>query len=892
MTLLRRVLPGLAVLLLQASVARAAGPVEMEVWIGERARLRLGLVQQVLSLDPELVEVATVEADLLEVLGRQYGVATVRVWTADGALVVRVRVRGLRPTAPAGPGNDRGDLGLEASIRQYAYRSPTGTDSVTALSLAGRLPVGRNRGRVEAWLEERSGGFLVPHYLLEVTRAGGDPGSGMRATAGNLTLDWGRFTFARDRVEAGLFEVDLAPRDGRPRLGLALLAGRDAPDGVALGSRFRSTFQAAGERYGGRIWWEPADGLTLVGEAVAHEVRPGTLDVVGSGGFDLVADRVRARGRLGHDGVHWAGNGSLDVAVGQSVLHLDGEATEHGFRTPIGSLVGVSSLSGTFTQRLGARLRLEVAASFRELDRGAFASPGGTSCPESGCEPARWTRGSSRRVGAWWKASEVFAVRADLEAREQGLGDRRWSGSRGGVEVGFDLGRGVGAAGRLRLESTSEHAEGKVAGDWSWSAARLDARLSALAWLAVDGSVERRFAVSVAGNGPQPWLWSAGLRGRLPASGPLESLAISAALRNWEHLGTVDGRFVRGRYLSGSLDLATRPWRGLRLELRGGWSRDLESGDGSAALEVGLALGLGRAERTDRSEGGRRTVRGLVFADADGDGVADRAEAGIAGVLVRLSDGREARTGPAGRFRFRRVEAGASVRLVAESVPAGLALTGPSVRSVALARTHGSDLAFGLGPGPGRLEVVAFQDLDGDRVRDPDEPLLPGVTVVLDGGRTLRTLATGPVVHQVPPRATVAGRLLDATFPDGYRCTSGALLPPMSVNPDATAVWEIAFAAWRTVRGVVFLDDDGDGAHDPGETAGAGLVVTAAARAAVTDGMGRFVLAALPAGPVRIEAHPPSLPPGWVPTGPVEVQLGPQPRSVEGLEVRLVRAGR
>lgn len=43
-----------AALLLPAAMALASAPVDIELWVGERARLRPGLVQQVLNLDPDL----------------------------------------------------------------------------------------------------------------------------------------------------------------------------------------------------------------------------------------------------------------------------------------------------------------------------------------------------------------------------------------------------------------------------------------------------------------------------------------------------------------------------------------------------------------------------------------------------------------------------------------------------------------------------------------------------------------------------------------------------------------------------------------------------------------------------------------------------------------------
>ncbi len=879
-----------AALLLAARAARGAGPLEVDTWIGDRTRLRTGLVQEVLNLDPELVEVAVVEAGVLEVLGRQYGVATLRVWTVEGPLVVRVRVRGLRPAAPAGAEEGRSGPGLLASLRQFAYASQSGTDLVTAQSIAGSLPLGRGRGRVEAWLEERGGGVVVPHYLVELDRPGGDAGSGLHAAGGDLTLDWGRFTFARDRIEAGLLELGLSPLEGRPRLGITLVGGRDAPDGVALGSRFPAAVQAGGSRYGGRLRWKPRDGLALSGEVVAHDPAPGELDLVGSGGFDLATERVRARGSAGFDGLRWAGTGSVDVNVGGATLHLDGEATGHGFRTPVGALTGVRAVNGTLTQRLGERLGLELAGSFRDLDPSAFASPEATTCPGGRCEPARWTRAGFRRLGAWWKAGDAVTLRADLETSEQGLGDRRWEVSFGGVEAGFDLGRRLRAAGRLRVESSSQRAEGRVEGSWSWTSVRLDGRLQPLAWLAVDGSVERRFAASVPGEAPAPWLWSAGVRGRLPRLGPVATLAVSGAYRSWEHLNTVDGTFAHGRYLSASLEAGSRAWHGLRLELRGSFNRDLDSREDGAALEAALVLALDRPGRPPRDDGGLRTVEGRAFADADGDGLPDRGDAGVAGVLFRLSDGREARTGRTGRFRFRRVGAGASVRLVTEALPAGLVLRGPSIRSVASAGAGPPELSFGLGPPGGRLEVVAFNDLDGDDAYDPEEPPLSGVALVLEGGKTLHTSADGRARHEAPSGAAVSGRVVDESLPSGYRWGRSAPLPPVVLSAAAPVLWQIPLRAWRAVRGTVSLVVEGAGRGSPAEPAGSGVVVTAGPRVAVTDAKGRFTLSDLPPGKVRIALHEAGLPAGWAARGPVEVELGPGPCVAE-VELRLLPSG-
>merc|ERR1711964_655021 len=134
------------------------------------------------------------------------------------------------------------------------------------------------------------------------------------------------------------------------------------------------------------------------------------------------------------------------------------------------------------------------------------------------------------------------------------------------------------------------------------------------------------------------------------------------------------------------------------------------------------------------------SLSGQVFEDHNGDAFQDTGEPGIAGVVIVLDPGTDgaaatAVTNPTGGYRFDGVLPGQHT--VLQQVPTDLVQTFPSQPGVhevtVISGNVVDDLHFGNFR-PISLSGQVFEDLNGDRVKDSDEPGIAGVVIELDSG--------------------------------------------------------------------------------------------------------------------------------------------------------------
>ncbi len=164
----------------------------------------------------------------------------------------------------------------------------------------------------------------------------------------------------------------------------------------------------------------------------------------------------------------------------------------------------------------------------------------------------------------------------------------------------------------------------------------------------------------------------------------------------------------------------------------------------------------------------RASIGDLVWEDADGDGIQDPEEPGIAGVTVHLLDGAGNRvastlTDRDGIYGFEDLTPG-TYRIEIE-FPDGYAASpadrGPGeddddafdsdidaegVTEPFVLRSHREDVDHDAGLHPAAwIGDLVWEDLDGDGIQDPDEPGLSGVTVrLLDASdATVASTVTG-----------------------------------------------------------------------------------------------------------------------------------------------------
>ncbi|MDQ2869445.1 MAG: SpaA isopeptide-forming pilin-related protein [Acidobacteriota bacterium] len=290
-------------------------------------------------------------------------------------------------------------------------------------------------------------------------------------------------------------------------------------------------------------------------------------------------------------------------------------------------------------------------------------------------------------------------------------------------------------------------------------------------------------------------------------------------------------------------------------------------------------------------------VSGVKFADANGNGVRDAGETGISGVQIRA----EGESGPAltgltgadGSFQICGLTDGGTFH-VTEVAPLGYVQTGPLNRRISrrlLARDLGyfisvcdadfTGLDFGNQLIPNAIGGVKFEDLNANGLRDPGEPALSGVTVSLFPGtpaapgvsRSVVTDANGGFLFT---NVTPGPYFLIETTPAGFTQTTPAsgFITVTSVAGGSSI--NNLFGNFRgiltgTISGTKFLDVNGNGVREAGETGQPGVTFTISGpigftpRTVVTGADGTFSFTAVPFGTYTVAE---TVPPGFRQTAP------------------------
>jgi subtilisin family serine protease len=186
-------------------------------------------------------------------------------------------------------------------------------------------------------------------------------------------------------------------------------------------------------------------------------------------------------------------------------------------------------------------------------------------------------------------------------------------------------------------------------------------------------------------------------------------------------------------------------------------------------------------------------IQGLVWADTDADGKVDDTEGGIANWTVFIDYNDDGLLDTNEPFAITDAEGlyaiesygGPGDYTVAQIVQPKWTQTYPTSGAHTVTIVDGDDIVtdinFGNLPVPGDVSGVKWHDLDGDGVRDPDEPGMPGVYIYADVDRS-GTLALGEpaavtdldgyyVLNNVPAGNTLIREVLNPgwliTYPDG-----------------------------------------------------------------------------------------------------------------------------
>ncbi|MGE0084616.1 MAG: SdrD B-like domain-containing protein [Desulfococcaceae bacterium] len=265
-------------------------------------------------------------------------------------------------------------------------------------------------------------------------------------------------------------------------------------------------------------------------------------------------------------------------------------------------------------------------------------------------------------------------------------------------------------------------------------------------------------------------------------------------------------------------------------------------------------------------------ISGLVFEDKNGNGVQDEGENGIPGVAVELTDSTgqviaSVISGEDGRYAFDPVNPGNYT--VKETDPEGyISTTGNSV-DVTLPDGGTAPVNFG-DQKKGSISGIVFNDVNGDGVRDSEEPGISGVNVeLLDSeGNLIAATVTSPEGTYSFADVPAGAYVVKETDPEGYVSTTGNTVPVNLVSgTEATASFGDRIIG--SISGTVFNDVNGDGVISAGETGIPGVTVElltpdgAVIATTVTGGNGSYSFTDIPAGAYIIRETDPE---GYVST--------------------------
>jgi hypothetical protein len=293
-------------------------------------------------------------------------------------------------------------------------------------------------------------------------------------------------------------------------------------------------------------------------------------------------------------------------------------------------------------------------------------------------------------------------------------------------------------------------------------------------------------------------------------------------------------------------------------------------------------------------------VTGTVFLDSNGNGTQDSDEPGLAGVQVTITPA----TGPAisvttganGVYTAPTVPIGpATIDVDNTTLPPGVTQTAgvdPSTLNV-IPGTISNAGVDGYRPPPaagaGSVIGLVFFDLDNNGFQGPGESGIPGVSVAVtaQNGQTVVAVTDGSGLYLAsnvaPGTATVD--VVDSTLPPGVTHTIAGVDPSTVVVPASTTV-SAGSDGYRptitppggpigSVTGIVFLDNNGNGAQESNEPGlpGVSVLITAANGqivSVVTNQTGVYTAPGIAPGTATVDVVNSTLPPNVVQTAGID----------------------
>lgn len=250
-------------------------------------------------------------------------------------------------------------------------------------------------------------------------------------------------------------------------------------------------------------------------------------------------------------------------------------------------------------------------------------------------------------------------------------------------------------------------------------------------------------------------------------------------------------------------------------------------------------------------------VYGVVFYDADGDGVHDSNENGLPKVRVEVA-GRKTLTDGKGNYTLP-VSAGSFT--ITETDPSGFNSTTPNDVAVTVEPGQKQQVDFGDGSTYqyGYITGTVYNDLDKNGYKDIGEDGIRGVTIQLNNEMEATTNDFGYYKFTIPVGTY---KVIETDLPGYGSTTNNTVSASISSQGDSTTVnfGDTEGDVFGTLRGWVYLDADRDGERDFGETGIADVVISlSSGDQTFTDVSGYYELDLPPAKYDVYELDPPDL---------------------------------
>jgi serine-aspartate repeat-containing protein C/D/E len=269
------------------------------------------------------------------------------------------------------------------------------------------------------------------------------------------------------------------------------------------------------------------------------------------------------------------------------------------------------------------------------------------------------------------------------------------------------------------------------------------------------------------------------------------------------------------------------------------------------------------------------TISGAKFNDLNGNGVRDAGEPGLAGVTITrtasvndpVGTNLSVVTDAQGNFSFATVPFGSFT--ISETVPAGFVQTFPGLpgtisTNVNFDQRDVTGLLFGNRAVGGSVSGVKFNDLNGNGVRDADEPGLSAVTIRLtDASNVVRTTTTDASGAFAFTNVTAGAYVVSEVVPNGFTQTAPAAPGTFAITvTTGQPVTNLLFGnrasqgptETGSISGRKILDFEGNGIVDGNDRGFEGIVFElrdsngSLVATATSDAQGNFTFANVPLG--------------------------------------------